>query len=130
MGDVYINNGQASAMGRNAKAIGTSIYQDNRKTMDHLDEKQLQLLNKFLERLVNEETSEMKKPERLAGATHLASIIDAAGSEQVEKKEEALSQWHNWLTRLKEPAQRYLAVTADVVTLGLPLLKLLGLSSI
>ncbi|OMF21938.1 hypothetical protein BK133_27325 [Paenibacillus sp. FSL H8-0548] len=130
MGDTYTNHGQVGAMGKKARASKIIFNQGNTEALNNMNEQQLLLLKDFMNKIISANATEIKTAEALTGAAHLEEFIEASESKETEKQENALSKWHSWLASLKEPSLKFLAITADVVTLSLPLLKLLGLSTL
>ncbi|MDF2519373.1 MAG: hypothetical protein K0R84_1 [Clostridia bacterium] len=127
MSDNYNNYGNVAAMGRNAKAVNTQ-FTDNHSfvfSKNHIDD-----LQRFIEQILSADESELSKAEKFSAAAQLYEIVESLEKEQTERQSECLSKWHKWIGNLKEPALKTLAVAADVATLGIPLLKILGLFSL
>ncbi|NRF93598.1 hypothetical protein HQN89_21885 [Paenibacillus frigoriresistens] len=130
MGDMYINNGQAGAMGKKAAAFQNTFNQEDRKTLEKLSELDITNLRELMNKIIAYDGVELQKQEALRGAACLAELIEASQNKMVEVQGEAIGKWQLWLSGLKESSLRFLAVIADILTVSLPLLKLLGLSTL
>jgi hypothetical protein len=117
-------------MGKKAVAIQNTFTQEDRNTLATLSEQDIAKLRELMNQLIASDGTELQKHEALRGAACLAELIEASKSKEAEKQEEAIGKWQVWLSGLKETSLRFLAVTADIVTVSLPLLKLLGLSTL
>ncbi|PFB92560.1 hypothetical protein CN296_27200 [Bacillus cereus] len=128
MSDVYNNYGNAGAIGKNATSINTQINGSiNNKVFSKNDIDTLQrLINEVLK--INE--TNLPKSQQFVGVGYLSGIIESVKSNEVEKQSQHLSEWIRWVKGLKEPSLKALSIAADIVTIGLPLLGILGLSAI
>lgn len=57
----------------------------------------------------------------------LLAIKEASEKKDQQEQVKTIANWRQWFNGIGKNAQNYLSVTADAVSLGLPLLRLLGL---
>ncbi|MCZ1268967.1 hypothetical protein [Paenibacillus tundrae] len=130
MGDTFNNYGQVGAMGKKAVAFQNTFSQEDRKTLETISEQDLAKLKVLINKLMDFDEAKLRKAEALRGAACLLEIIEAYQSSETETQVEALGKWRLWVNGLKEVSLGFLAVTADILTVSLPVLKLLGLSTL
>ncbi|MFM9157763.1 MAG: hypothetical protein ACKOPK_07540, partial [Dolichospermum sp.] len=58
---------------------------------------------------------------------NLEAIREASDKQHDETQLKAIATWRKWYNGIGDKAKEYLSITADTVSLGVPLLKLLGL---
>ncbi len=57
----------------------------------------------------------------------LLAIKEPSENQDQEEQAKAVTKWRQWFSHISEKAQKYLSITADAVSLSIPLLKSLGL---
>ena len=135
---VMISNGdhnevsgqQAGAVvGRNTTVSNNTFIQVKQELdLAQLDTESLSKLQQLANRLTNEKLSnDVSQSTVYEAVGKLLAIKEASEKQNQEEQAKAVTNWRQWFNGIGEKAQKYLSVTADAVSLGLPLFKLLGL---
>ena len=127
-GDNYEVSGQAGAVGRNATAYQNTFTQVRQECENiSLDADSLNKLQLLANNLMNQSSFDLTQSLTYEAVAKLLAIKEATEKQDRNEQAKAVTNWRHWLNGVGEKAQKYLSVTADAVSLGLPLLKLLGL---
>jgi hypothetical protein len=128
-GDHYEVSGQAGAVGRNATALSnTNVQVKQELASANLDSDSLNKLQELANCLTKGNTpDDISQSIIYEAVSKLLAIKEEGENQNQEEQAKAVTNWRQWLHGVGEKAQKYLSVTADAVSLGLPLLKLLGL---
>ncbi|MGH4122456.1 MAG: hypothetical protein ACREV6_05960 [Clostridium sp.] len=128
MSDIYKNEGgQVLNMGPNGKVWGNTVVQSNVSSLPILKEEDLKKLREFADSLSSISDKEIGKSEALEAASKVYSIVEGFESNDIIKQKKSIERWSEWLNNIGKNSLGVIAITADIVTLGIPLIKLLGL---
>lgn len=129
-GDHYEVSGQAGAVGRNATASNNTFIQVKQELESaHLDTEAWSKLQQLANRLTTEKLSDDVSQSTVYEAVgKLLAIKEASEKQNQEEQAKAITNWRQWFSGIGDKAKEYLSITADTVSLGVPLLKLLGLT--
>ncbi len=92
-----------------------------------LDDKALEKLQKFIDTLTQNKPNDLPQSHALQAAGILLELKESAENQDKNGQIEAVSKWKQWLSKLPEKSLKALSITADLLTLALPLAKILGL---
>ncbi|MDB9457913.1 hypothetical protein PN473_05745 [Dolichospermum circinale CS-545/17] len=128
-GDHYEVSGQAGAVGPNATASNNTFIQVKQELESaNLDTESWSKLQQLANRLTTEKPSDDVSQSTVYEAVgKLLAIKEASEKQNQEEQAKAITNWRQWLSGIGDKAKEYLSITADTVSLGVPLLKLLGL---
>lgn len=129
MGDKYIINGQAGAVGRKAKAEKNIFNQNIDNKEIELTKEDILKLTLYIEKLSQQPSSEISKSESSQAVAFLYSIIEAVEKNDKNEQRKALSNWKDWIGKTSVKTMDVLGRIADLVTIGMPLATILGLAA-
>ncbi len=92
-----------------------------------LDEHALDRLQELVHTLTTNTANNLSPIQAYQAAAILMELKEAALNQDKNGQIQAVSKWRQWLNSIGQNAQKALSLVADLVSLGLPLAKILGL---
>lgn len=123
-GQNFINNGTKMVVKENY------IFQENDSSNDKaLDTQDIASLRNLINALINCKHEDLSEDLALQGASIFSSLIKASEEKNDDLKKSKIFELKKWKEEIGEKGLKALAIIADVTTLTIPVLHLLGITS-
>lgn len=118
-------DGNIIASGSDARAdhSRTEIQNDEVATLHK--EETIPQLSRLIELLSRGQLASLSKSSSFEAASILSKLEEALQNSDVLQQKNSLISWKTWFQKLEDDSKKALALSADLVTIGIPLAKLL-----
>lgn len=125
MSKYEINNSSIGIVGNKNEVVADNISIKNEQCSIMLTKSDIQRLEKLLDIIDELDPKRITKRNKLKAAGLILDIIESTEDSDTKAQEEAIGKWKEWLKSKGEKLKNVLAVSANALTIGLPLYTLL-----